>query len=177
MERLTTRDFDEFFAIMEASFPTDERRPYEEQKALFDNPKYEVYARKNEGKTIGFLAVWRFDSVLFIEHFAVNPTFRNGGVGAGMLREMVESCESNKLPICLEVELPENETACRRIKFYERNGFFYNDYPYVQPPISAGKNPVPLRVMTSGGHIAQDAFEEIRKTLYTEVYGVNASYR
>lgn len=177
MERLTTRDFDDFFAIMEASFPTDERRPYEEQKALFDNPKYEVYARKNEGKTIGFLAVWRFDSVLFIEHFAVNPAFRNGGVGAGMLRELVESCESQKLPICLEVELPENETACRRIKFYERNGFCFNDYEYMQPPISAGKKPVPLRIMTSGATVSQEAYESIRKTLYTQVYRVSDTHR
>lgn len=174
MERLTKQNFDALYEIMEKSFPVDERRPYEGQKALFERPNYEVYAREQDGETVGFIAAWRFDAFLYIEHFAVNPAFRNGGIGAAMLREL---SESESLPLCLEVELPETEMACRRIKFYERNGFFYNDYPYVQPPISAGKNPVPLRVMTSGGHIAREAFEEIRKTLYTEVYGVSATYR
>ena len=52
--------------------------------------------------------------------------------------------------ICLEVELPETEMAARRIGFYERNGFYYNDYFYMQPPIAEGRNAIPLRLMTTG---------------------------
>ena len=36
-------EFDNVFAIMEQSFPDDERRNYTEQRALFDNPEYSIY--------------------------------------------------------------------------------------------------------------------------------------
>ena len=60
--------------------------------------------------------------------------------------------------------------AKRRIAFYERNGFFLNKYDYIQPPMSKGKNPVPLLVMTSGGKVSAKRFDEIKKCLYREVY-------
>ena len=37
-----------------------------------------------------------------------------------MLQELVKQYQK---PICLEVELPEDELTRRRIGFYERNGF------------------------------------------------------
>ena len=78
---------------------------------------------------------------------------------------------AQKRPYCLEVELPETDMARRRIGFYMRNGFFLNEYDYIQPPISKGRLPVPLRIMTSGGRITQADFEKIRTVLYKEVYG------
>ncbi|MCI8448180.1 MAG: hypothetical protein HFH30_07230, partial [Eubacterium sp.] len=74
--------------------------------------------------------------------------------------------------ICLEVELPENDLAKRRIRFYERNGFFLNQYPYVQPSISKGRSPIPLLIMTSGQPVSEKIFQEIKSTLYEYVYGV-----
>ena len=35
--------FDEIYEIMEQSFPEDERRTYEEQKGLLENPLYHIY--------------------------------------------------------------------------------------------------------------------------------------
>lgn len=84
-----------------------------------------------------------------------------------MLQELVRKYQKQ---ICLEVELPEDELTRRRIGFYERNGFVFNEYPYIQPPISKGKSPVPLRVMTYGKGITRQAFEEMRKVLYRRVY-------
>ena len=115
----------------------------------------------------GFLAVWEFESFTYIEHFAVDPALRNSGTGSAMLQELVRKYQKQ---ICLEVELPEDELTRRRIGFYERNGFVFNEYPYIQPPISKGKSPVPLRVMTYGKGITRQAFEEMRKVLYRRVY-------
>ena len=98
----------------------------------------------------GFLAVWEFESFTYIEHFAVDPVLRNSGTGSAMLQELVRKYQKQ---ICLEVELPEDELTRRRIGFYERNGFVFNEYPYIQPPISKGKSPVPLRIMTYGSAI------------------------
>ena len=169
MEKLGVKDFDEIFAIMEKSFPSDEHRPYEEQKALFSKERYTVYGERKEGKLQGFLATWHFDDFLFIEHFAVDSNLRGGGIGSRMLKELVEK---QTVPTCLEVELPENELSRRRIGFYQRGGFFYNEYEYIQPPISKGKMPLPLRIMSSGKTISETEFETIRAVLYKEVYGV-----
>ena len=69
-----------------------------------------------------------------------------------------------------EVELPETEMARRRIGFYQRGGFVLNPYPYVQPPISAGRNPLPLAIMSAPRAIGPEEFEEFRRLVYTRVY-------
>lgn len=181
LQRMVISQFPEIYRIMEASFPDDEYRPYEEQLALFEEAEYGIYympigseslesqvpdsALKD--KPVGFLAVWEFAEFIFIEHFAVDPKLRNSGTGSGMLQELVKL---SKKPVCLEVELPDAELARRRIGFYERNGFVFNDYPYMQPPISKGKSPVPLRIMTYGKAVSQEEFEQIQKSLYQRVY-------
>lgn len=166
---LDKNDFDKLFRLMEISFPTDEYRTYEEQKALLEDPQYRVWARyTQQGDIQGFLAVWVLDTFSFVEHFAVDPNYRNSGIGAAMLSELVEMCPNR---ICLEVELPEGELACRRIGFYQRNRFVLNDYTYMQPAISQGKNPIPLRIMTYPEGVSEEVFADIRRVLYRKVYG------
>lgn len=168
LEKLRFDDFDTMYDLMEMSFPIVEYRPYHEQKALLNNPAYSIYVLHNETKDIkAFIAVWEFDKFAFIEHFAVNPKYRNCGVGGYVLNEITERIGKN---VCLEVEPPETEIAIRRIGFYERNGFFLNEYPYIQPPISNGRMAVPLFLMTLGGKVDKDMFESIKATLYTKVY-------
>ena len=158
LQRINETNFPEIYRIMQASFSDDEYRPYDEQLALFEEPEYRIYYMP-----AGFLAVWEFESFIYIEHFAVDPALRNSGTGSAMLQELVKQYQK---PICLEVELPEDELTRRRIGFYERNGFVFNEYPYIQPPISKGKSPVPLRIMTYGSAITQDTFEEMKRLLF-----------
>ena len=181
LQRINETDFSEIYRIMQASFSDDEYRPYDEQLALFEEPEYRIYYMPAIGMervgnhstgnstmhVAGFLAVWEFESFTYIEHFAVDPALRNSGTGSAMLQELVRKYQKQ---ICLEVELPEDELTRRRIGFYERNGFVFNEYPYIQPPISKGKSPVPLRIMTYGSAITQDTFEEMKRVLYQRVY-------
>lgn len=170
IDKLKTEDFDGVYEIMEQSFPGDEIRPYYEQKELLDNPVYSIYATD---KHKGFIAAWEFNDFVFIEHFAVGEEYRNTGLGSKMLGEFLEN---QRKTVCLEVELPDTELAKRRIGFYERNGFYLNEYAYFQPPISKGKNIVPLMIMTSRSKISEDMFEKIRDTLYKEVYKYNKKF-
>ncbi|MEI3169091.1 MAG: GNAT family N-acetyltransferase [Lachnospiraceae bacterium] len=162
LQRINETNFPEIYRIMQASFSDDEYRPYDEQLALFEEPEYRIYYMP-----AGFLAVWEFESFIYIEHFAVDPALRNSGTGSAMLQELVKQYQK---PICLEVELPEDELTRRRIGFYERNGFVFNEYPYIQPPISKGKSPVPLRIMTYKSEITrEDISEDERNTLSASV--------
>lgn len=171
IELLKREDFDEMFTIMEESFPKDEYRTREGQKHLFELPEYQAYAMRDEdtGHIKGFIAVWELETVVFVEHFAVNPRFRNGGLGAKILQELRGRYDK---PLCLEVELPETEMAVRRIGFYERNGFFLNRYPYKQLPLAEGQNELPLYIMTTEKAVDADEFEAIKELLYATVYQV-----
>ena len=164
-----TEEFDKIFSILENSFPSDEYRTYEGQQALWNHPRYSVYVIPDDESDCikAFITVWKFEDFAFIEHFAVNPFYRNQGLGSLILHEIL-----NLLPcqICLEVELPETDFAKRRIGFYERNGFFINHYPYAQPPYTREKQPVPLLMMTSGNCVSKDRFDSIKETIFKEVY-------
>lgn len=87
-----------------------------------------------------------------------------------MLQEIKEllSCR-----ICLEVEPPENEIAKRRINFYRRNGYFLNEYSYIQPSLSLGRKQVPLMIMTTESLVSEKPYEEIKSCLYHYVYHVS----
>ncbi len=119
-----TEEFDKIFSILENSFPPDEYRTYEGQKFLWNHPKYTVYVIPDDESDCikAFITVWKFEDFAFIEHFAVNPFYRNQGLGSLILHEILNLLQCQ---ICLEVELPKTDFAKRRIGFYERNGFFY----------------------------------------------------
>ena len=132
LEKLDRSDFEEVYRIMEQSFPADERRKKEGQQKLLDEEKYELLGVRNEGGLLAFLAVWEFAEFVFIEHFAVSEKARNSGIGGKMLEELARQ-KAGK--VVLEVELPEDSLKKRRIGFYERHGFTFNEYPYIQPPM------------------------------------------
>ncbi len=161
-------EFDRIFEIMENSFPTDEYRPYEKQKALLSNPIYKMLVFEENGIIMAFVAVYELCEVVFAEHLAVAKQYRNRGLGAEILKALALEGKG----IALEVEPPETDIAKRRIGFYERNGFILNNYPYIQPPISEGKNPVPLFIMTSGKGIGQKEFENLKIEIYKKVYNI-----
>ncbi len=170
IEQINKDRFDEIYEIMENSFPSDEFRPYCEQKELFWDKRYTVYGNIDDGKLSSFIATWNFEEFIFIEHFATSPAFRNKGIGEEMLKYLSNTLQKR---LCLEVEPPKEEIQKRRIAFYNRNGFFLNTFPYVQPPISKGKTPVPLMIMTTGSKVSENEFLSIKKTLYEEVYKTN----
>ena len=173
LETLTERDFDSVWEIMEESFPRDERRSREAQRKILDVSWYHLYGYRAHGELMAFLAVWEFDTFLFVEHFAVRKSCRNGGLGAVLLTQL--TTQSRK-PVILEVELPTGELEARRIAFYERNGFYYNDYFYMQPPIAEGRNAIPLRLMTTGGPLDEEEFSRMQRLLYKNVYGVSEDW-
>ena len=149
LEKLDRSDFEEVYRIMEQSFPADERRKKEGQQKLLDEEKYELLGVRNEGVLLAFLAVWEFTEFVFIEHFAVSEKARK---------------------VVLEVELPEDSLKKRRIGFYERHGFTFNEYPYIQPPMGEDRHEIPLRIMSAPEPLSEDEFQSVRTELYESVY-------
>ncbi|MBR4287874.1 MAG: GNAT family N-acetyltransferase [Clostridia bacterium] len=169
MERVLAENFNEVFSIMEESFPINEYRSYKKQMELLSVPEYSLYCKRIDGKIAGFLSFWDLNEVIFIEHFAIKKELRGKGLGKEMLSELFAEKSG---PFCLEVELPENEVARRRVAFYERMGLFFYDYPYTQPSMDHGRDPIPLRIMTNIPSLSKERFETLRDLLYKCVYKV-----
>ena len=167
IKNIGINEFNKIYSIMENSFPETEFRPKHKQKELFKNKFYQVFAIKDGDDILSFAAIWNFESFIFIEHLATSPSHRNMGFGGKILQEILNS--THQL-VCFEVEPPYDDLTRRRIGFYERNGLFFNDFPYIQPSISEGRNPIPLFIMTSNGKIDEETFIDIKNTLYKEVY-------
>lgn len=167
LQHMPTDAFEQVYRLMEESFPADEIRTYEGQKALLSDPRYQIYVP--EGNIRAMMAVWHLDGFTFLEHFAVGAESRNGGVGSAMLQALKERMQTD---ICLEAELPETEITCRRIGFYQRNGFYFHDYPYLQPALSPGRKPVALALMTTGRPRAEAELSDLKALLYRDVYGL-----
>ena len=170
IELLRKEDFNQVFEIMKDSFPSDEYRSYDGQKALLAHPDYSLRVLYSEDEKVkAFIASWEFPTFMYVEHFAVNTRYRNKGLGAFILNEQLKL--SDKM-VCLEVESLDSEMNKRRIGFYERNHFFLNEYPYVQPAMADGKKEIPLFIMTSHRAIDEDRFLEVKNKLYKEVYNI-----
>ena len=157
-----------YIPILEEAFPIEELREKERQRALLDKPQYCLYGIKNErGELQGALAIWDLEEFVYIEHFAIKPFYRNGGFGGKTLQKIVTRTGK---PIVLEVEVPTDDMTKRRVGFYERQGFFLNNYPYLQPPMRAGQGMLPLRLMTMPGKISEDIYKRYKRLIHKIVY-------
>ncbi len=155
--------------IYEDSFPEDERRDFNLIEALDKNTELDFpLITNNQGEVVGILSYWNFDTFAYIEHFATQEEKRGLGIGSKVLSEIVNKFSK---PIVLEIELPENALAKRRMEFYQRHGFSPQPYNYVQPPYDKTKQSVPMLIMTnSKNEISKEAYDSIIKELYQKVY-------
>ena len=167
--QMNNDEFDRVFELMSRSFPEDEYRDYDKQKHLVGRDDYRIYVDVDGQAVRAFLAVYEFENFVFVEHFAVDPAFRNHGLGSAMLSRLIRS--SGK-PLCLEVELPSTQIAARRIGFYGRSGFILNDFEYYQPKLRAGTGILPLRIMSCPDALSREQFERVKAVLYSRVYDV-----
>ncbi len=154
------------------SFPESERRDFSlVRRLLEEQPAFKLYlALVNEEQYVGFITFWHFGLFVYVEHFAIDSSVRNGGLGSLVMKEQLSLIN---VPVVLEVELPDEELNRRRIGFYERLGFVLDDHPYRQPPYRRGEEWLDMRLMTCGKLGMEPSFEEIKKVIYKEVYNVN----
>ncbi len=153
------------------SFPQEERRAFSLVRDLIDsNPYFNVYVFIKGDDYVGFITIWQLDGFDYVEHFAIDPAARNGGIGGKALQSFLDFSEK---PIVLEVESPEDEMSRRRIGFYERLGFILDDNHYLQPPYREGDSWLKMFLMSCGEIDLTTSFEKVRDSIYSHVYQQN----
>lgn len=152
------------------SFPEAERRDFSLVRELVKNdPRFVVYTLLKDHAYAGFLTAWRFASFIYVEHFAIDASARNGGIGGESMKQFLALCDA---PVVLEVEMPEEEISKRRIGFYERLGYVLDNHVYFQPPYRQGEPSLEMRLMTYGEIDLNQSFEEVKTHIHRHVYGV-----
>ena len=154
--------------LLTLSFPTEEYRPLEEWKHYTDEKKqFHNQVILDGDRPVGLITHWDFGTFCYVEHLAIAPEARNGGYGGRILQQLQAHLQR---PIVLEVEEPTEEMARRRIGFYQRHGFQLWESPYLQPPYRTGDGLLPMHLMAWGTLREEEAFDEVKQTLYREVY-------
>lgn len=156
------------FALYQSAFPVEERRELSVLKQILEHePRFTMAAVLKQGTFAGFLNYWQFSSFVYVEHFAVNSQLRGQSIGSEVLKTLFRNIT---IPIILEVEMPENDLAKRRIVFYERLNCTLLPHKYAQPPYDGAGNFLPMQLMTNNYDYAEKHFSHIKNTLYKEVY-------
>jgi len=165
MKRVSKDRYGEVYRIMETSFPRDERRPEEDHLKCSEFPEYVIFCDEaRNGDIAGFLAVWEYEELIYVEHFAVAEGFRNAGLGTSILERV--QAEYRGRTMVLEVEPPVNRITERRVGFYERNGFVFNEGEYMQAPLGKDLDWVPLKLMSWPDALSDDEFERASELLH-----------
>lgn len=161
-------------ALYEQAFPESERRPVAEwQRLMREDDNFHIYRISTPVCDFcGFISCWLFDGFSYIEHFAIEPSRRGGGLGGKALVMTFKNLPPK--PVILEVEPPAEPMALRRVMFYRRNGMELLQRTYIQPPYTPGLPPLPLYLMSTDPAYATENFDPIVQTLYTKVYGADA---
>ena len=130
--------------LYEKSFPIEERRDNLQQSRVEKHKDYHYDLVFLKEEFLGIALYWETPSLIFLEHLAILPEKRNGGVGSAVLNQIKQKGKA----ILLEIEPPKDEITNRRLGFYTRNGFKLNPYFHLQAKLKIGDGDVELKVLT-----------------------------
>lgn len=152
------------FTSYTTTFPEDERRNSGQFQKLFSNEKVNILGIFKEQIFVGYAIIWQLSDFGFMEHFEIFPEFQNQKLGSLFLNYIVKQ----HAHLVLETEPKNlNEDAVRRIKFYEKNGFYILQEDYIQPAYSSEKKPLTLWLMAN---YHPERLEFVKENIYDVVY-------
>lgn len=118
-------DKEQFIALYETAFPSEERKPFGFIEDLARQGKVEMLAVTDGGRFVGLAVTLLTEKIVLLDYFAVVPLFRDRGYGGRALEMLLKRYGGRRLILEIEMEDPGAENALYRVKrkaFYRRNG-------------------------------------------------------
>lgn len=142
------------YALYESSFPENERRTSEDQRAAMLNEAYHCESIWEGTQFIGLIFYWRHEAFCYVEHFAIFRDLQGQQWGSRCLDAFCQRTGS----VILEIEPPVDMMTIRRQHFYERAGFIANDYDYRHLAYRHAYPPHALVIMSYPAKISAECF-------------------
>ncbi len=157
--------YDYSMHLYQSNFIAAERRDSDTHLAALQNPEFFCCAVYDGDRQIGIAFFWESDSFLYFEHLCIDERLRAQGYGTKTLELLRERGKQ----IILEIEPAVDEKTTKRKHFYEKNGFFYNDYHHIQPKYRKGDADLVLWIMSDGRKITPDEYAKFNAFLKEKV--------
>lgn len=109
--------------LFESAFPEEERPPFETVLTWNRDTFYGVY---DEDKHIGLAYLIEFEEFAYLFFFAVEPSYRNKGIGTKILSELKAKYAGKRMFLLADEpgeQYKDQALRLRRLGFYARNGF------------------------------------------------------
>lgn len=111
-------------SLYELSFPPEERFDFE----MLNDPSRSsrLLVIEQDKEAAGMMTVVDFEDTLYLFFFAIDPAFRNQGLGAKALASLLASAGKRTVFLLAEEtgeQYADHELRKRRQQFYLRNGF------------------------------------------------------
>lgn len=153
--------WDQVWRLYSDSFPEHERRRISSHTRASEDNDFHTYMAVDNGNLLAILFYWQYDSTIYIEHIAVSPTMRGKNIGSTLLREFIE--QNKNFSFILEIEPPVDEITKRRLSFYEKLGFRFNDYDYTHPSYNKKGPDHKLNILSYPDKITKEQFDRFKE--------------
>lgn len=161
-------NFARFAFLYQSSFPIEELRPLSKHIDLMKScPFMETYCLLEENEVRTIIVLWRLTHCIYIDYLATDVSFRNRHYGEKSLKIFLEK---SLQPVVVEVELPDNELAIRRIGFYQRLGFHLEEHFNYCMPNYNNKGFTPMNLMIYPSLMSNEDCKNIAAEIYEKVY-------
>lgn len=115
--------------IYEKSFPKEERYITLDNMAHRQNT--ELYCLIDNNQVVGMIYLIFYKDMIFILYLAVSQEKRSKGYGSYLLKWCLQKYFDKKIFLNIEEvkkDFKDYETRKKRLKFYQKNGFFISNY-------------------------------------------------
>ena len=115
--------------IYEKSFPKEERYITLDNMAHRQNT--ELYCLMDNNQVVGMIYLIFYKDMIFILYLAVSQEKRSKGYGSYLLKWCLQKYFDKKIFLNIEEvkkDFKDYETRKKRLKFYQKNGFFITNY-------------------------------------------------
>ncbi|MBQ9327720.1 MAG: GNAT family N-acetyltransferase [Solobacterium sp.] len=160
-------DYASYMELYHSSFPIHEQREPASQRNIMRLSDYRFDRIYDGSEFVGLMLNWETEHFIYVEHFCILPEKRSLGYGQKALRLLAE----RRKPVILEIDPPIDEISIRRKAFYERAGFYSNNYSHVHPAYHDGFDGHDLIVMSSPNMLTPAEYDRFMQYLCKAVMG------